>query len=659
MPATVQIKVLRAVVVGPMPTVSQQLAEALEARGHHASVCEVAAAGAILDAVPLPDVIIWHLNHRSASEAAQFLQQMQENKATESAVIALTDADEPLARVEAWLKRGILDFISLPPLHANMNSLVTRLAVLENTLLRRRERSYLDSTAVSAVQRYEDVFQNAPEAALIVGAKDGLILEANAAAGRILSIPREDLLQRYLSLVLPDLFDRDDYDPQVLTVNDTLRLTEVRHQRPDHVNRWLDVLVTRIPWTPGQALLIKFHDITLLKDREARRLHDARLEAGSRVMAGTARELSDSLTAIRGNLELLGRQPVSQSELRDLSSGARTACDRAVDLSKRLATLARMPAGGELRKQSMDLRPFLEKVVPFALLTGKSRPVLQFSDDLWPVDADPAALTDLLRHLIENADEAMTEGGTLFIEACNVREGLHEDCQQNSVRLRLRDQGHGIDTAHLPRIFDPWFSTRPGRDGMGLAMAAALAKAHGGHLQVESTPGQGATFTLWFPVNSRRLLHPAAPSLTPGDGIGPAMLTPLSAKPAKSKARILFMDDDAGIRAVVERILVASGYDIYCTRDGREAIEAYRKARQFGAAFDLVLVDLDVRGGMGGKECIARLKAEFPSLKALLTTGYIDDELMETYRDHGFLGVIPKPFQLDRLIQSLGRLLGA
>ena len=190
-------------------------------------------------------------------------------------------------------------------------------------------------------------------------------------------------------------------------------------------------------------------------------------------------------------------------------------------------------------------------------------------------------------------------------------------------------------------------------------MAAALTKAHGGHLQVESPSGQGTTFTLWLPVNIRLLLHSPNPAAAPADGIGPGMLTPLATKPAEVKGRVLFMDDDGGIRAVVQRILTTSGYDVYCTRDGREAIEAYRKAREFGAPFDLVLVDLDVRGGMGGKECVARLKAEFPSLKALLTTGYIDDELMESYRDHGFLGVIPKPFQLDRLVQSLSRLLGA
>src|SRR4029079_480118 len=85
---------------------------------------------------------------------------------------------------------------------------------------------------------------------------------------------------------------------------------------------------------------------------------------------------------------------------------------------------------------------------------------------------------------------------------------------------------------------------------------------------------------------------------------------------------------------------------------------AWRRANDFGSAFDLILVDLDVRGGMGGQECVARLKGEFPGLKALLTPGYIDDVLMDTYRDHGFLGVIPKPFHFDRLVEALGRIVG-
>jgi CheY-like chemotaxis protein len=118
------------------------------------------------------------------------------------------------------------------------------------------------------------------------------------------------------------------------------------------------------------------------------------------------------------------------------------------------------------------------------------------------------------------------------------------------------------------------------------------------------------------------------------------------------------MDDDEPIREVLQKVLTAHGYDVHCAANGQDAIDAWRRASDFGSAFDLILVDLDVRGGMGGQEAVARLKGEFPSIKALLTTGYIDDVLMDTYRDHGFLGVIPKPFHFDRLVEAIGRILG-
>ena len=233
MPAAVQINVLHAVVISSDPLIASALTAGLEARGHLASAATPNESTGLLDRIPLPDVALWHLNHRTATEAAEFLRLLHQKPGTDCAVIALTDTDEPLPRVEAWLRRGIDDFHTLPSLSASHDALATKLAVLEQTLLRRRQRAHLDTNAVTAIQRYEDIFQKSPEAALIVGSKDGLILEGNAAAALILGIPRPELLNRYLSLVLPDLFDREDYDPKTLAISDTLRLTEIRHQRAD------------------------------------------------------------------------------------------------------------------------------------------------------------------------------------------------------------------------------------------------------------------------------------------------------------------------------------------------------------------------------------------------------------------------------------------
>ena len=174
--------------------------------------------------------------------------------------------------------------------------------------------------------------------------------------------------------------------------------------------------------------------------------------------------------------------------------------------------------------------------------------------------------------------------------------------------------------------------------------ALAIITAHEGRLEVDSTPGTGTTF---------RALLPAAESrATP---TSPASVAPATPSP-RSRGRILVMDDDAGIRVIVEKILSLQGFEVYTVRDGTETIAAFRRARDLGSPFDVVLLDLEVRGGMGGRECIARLRGEFPDVKALLSTGFSDDLILENHREHGFSGVLTKPFNMERLVSTVSRL---
>ncbi len=646
------IQLLRTLVVDPNPVSVSAILSLLAGRGHDFAHCSSFAAAAEVINTAMPDCVMVRLNHQTAPDAAELVRFVR-SRSLPCLITAVTDGDENPARVEAWVKRGFDEFM-IDPSRSGEDAAMARLAIAEHSILRRRDREHVDMEAVRHSRRYEEIFHRSPEGNLVISARDGLILEANVAAETTLGFTRGEMLQRYLSLVLPDLFDRDDYDPRVLSVSDTMHIAEVRHRRPDSTCVWMDVLVTRIPWTPGQALLLKFHDVSAIKGRETRRLHEARMDTASRVMAGAARELGDSLTALRGHLELLTRQPAPRQETRDLLLSAQQSCDAAEGLARKLSRLARAPHGSDLRKRPMHLKQSLEKAVPFALLQTQSRPVIHLPEDLWVVEADEAAIEDLATRIAQNAADAMAANGTLFVDAQNVYEPTAVVGVASSVLLRFRDQGHGIPAEHLGRVFDPWFSTRQGREGMGLTLAAAIVRAHGGHIEIDSN-GQGTTVSIWLPVN------PALVSGAPGRIAAlpdTAALPKMPSRQKQRRPRVLFMDDEAPIRNVLKKILTAHGYDVHCTADGLEAIDAWRRARDFGSPFDLILVDLDVRGGMGGQETVARLRGEFPGLRALLTTGYIDDQLMETYRDHGFLGVIPKPFHLDKLVQAIGRIVG-
>lgn len=650
-----EIQLLKTIIIEPDLGMGSAIASVCGGRGHEVAFFQQGTAALSMLRQGAADILLLRLNHDTANEVTAFLNELQIHPelASGTYLIALTDEDEPSSRIEAWLKRGFHDLVTCnqqitPALLRN------RLAVAEQMLLRKRAEVRAAVGENSHAKRYEELFLKSPEATLIVTARDGYILELNPAAENILGLQRQDLLQRYLSLVLPTLFDHEDYDPQILNANECLRLSEVNYQRPDGSHRWLDVYLAQISWPSSQALLLRFHDISYLKDREARRLFEARQDVAGRVMLGIARELSDALTTVRGNLELLSRIPSVRSESRELLAGATLGCDGASGLSKRITQLGRRQQGLDLKKAPLHLKPLLEKVVSFSLLAGHSRPVLTATDDLWPIDGDERALSEAITAIVENADQSMPEGGTIFVDARNLRERRSQFPDQAGVCIRLRDQGCGIAPEHLTHVFDPFFSSS-GREGMGLAFAAAAIRAHGGRISIDSKVGDGTTVEIWLPVNIKILLGPPPSSGEALPEMPPVKRSP-SGLPQESRARVLFMDDEAQIRILVQKILNAHGFDVYCTNDGQEAIDAYRKASEFGAPFDVILMDLDVRGGMGGLEAVARLRGEFPNLKALLTTGYVDDALLETHREHGFLGLIPKPFEVERLVGVVSRL---
>jgi PAS domain S-box-containing protein len=638
------LRLVRTIVIDPDPPAADPLLAILRGRGHECSHCHSfsAALGAPAE-LDAPDCLILRLNHATAPEAAEFIRAIRD-RGDQSHLIALTTTEESPSRVEAWLKRGFDEFLPDPGT-AGESVVGSRLAVIERAVMRRRERARLAMESLRFTRRFEDIFQRSPDAALVVTAREGLIVEANAAAEDVLGVRRRDLVQRFLSLVLPDLFEREDFDARILTVPHTMRLSGLPHRKPDGSLRSLDVFITRIPWAPGQALLLNFIDRTDALGREACLLHEARMDAAARSMGGAARELTDALTSLRGHLDLLQRQPFARQEIRDLITAIATSCDRTEGVAHQLTGLARAPRGNDLRKRPVSLRPLAEKAVAFALLGGKARMTCQLPSDLWPIEADETRLAEAFACLARNADDAMPGGGTLHLSAHNASPDSSSDSRQSAgVIITFRDEGHGVPSDHLSRLFDPWFTTRAGRTGMGLTTAGAAIRAHGGHLSIASSSGEGTTVTVWLPALPTESASPAIPEPPTGPG---------------RRRRILFMDDEAPIREVVAAMLSAHGFDVHCTANADDTVAAWSRAHEFGAPFDLLLADLDIRGGPGACEVMTRLRSGFPAIRAILTSGYADDEIVESFRSHGFLALLTKPFQMDRLVQSVRQLIGS
>jgi CheY-like chemotaxis protein len=212
------------------------------------------------------------------------------------------------------------------------------------------------------------------------------------------------------------------------------------------------------------------------------------------------------------------------------------------------------------------------------------------------------------------------------------------------VEISVKDSGIGIPQKYIPRLFDPYFTTKEKGSGLGLATSYSIVKNHGGLIDVKSQLGKGSTFFVYLPaVETSRERSKTVPA----------------AADACRKCRILVMDDEELIRNIVGIMLKALGHEAEFAENGEEAIAKYREALSPDSdrRFDIVILDLTVRGGMGGEEVIRELLLLDPEVKAVVSSGYSDSATIAEYKSLGFSACLAKPYEVDALGDILNVLL--
>jgi PAS domain S-box-containing protein len=240
----------------------------------------------------------------------------------------------------------------------------------------------------------------------------------------------------------------------------------------------------------------------------------------------------------------------------------------------------------------------------------------------------------------EGSGAADERGGASHLVS-RARAGLPME-EGRYVKVSIQDQGIGIPRENLQRVFDPYFTTKQTGTGLGLANSYSIIKKHGGYITAESEVGVGTTFHIYLPASEQELFavkEIVEEGFLPGQG------------------KILFMDDQQTIRDMVGEMLMDLGYEVEFAREGSEAIEFYEQAQKSGQAFDAVILDLTVPGGMGGQEAIQRLREIDPAIKAIVSSGYSNDQIMTEYQEHGFCGAIAKPYEIKELARVLSKTL--
>jgi two-component system, cell cycle sensor histidine kinase and response regulator CckA len=389
------------------------------------------------------------------------------------------------------------------------------------------------------------------------------------------------------------------------------------------------------------GVVLVFRDVTEKKKMEEEILKSGKLESIGILAGGIAHDFNNILTAITGNISLAMRDIKPADAIFRRLSDAESACMRAKDLTYQLLTFSK---GGAPIKKVVSLSEMIEVSSRLALAGSNVRCTLSMPDDLLPADVDEGQISQVINNLLINAVEAMPEGGVITVRAENLtisNDNAIPLAAGKYIKISIQDHGTGIRPGHLQNIFDPYFTTKQKGSGLGLAVCYSIVKKHDGHISVESELGSGTTFAIYLPASSNKI----------------SGKKDSREEPIRGEGKILVMDDEAMVREVTGQILKHLGYDVEFTTDGTEAIDLYRKAKESGRPFDLVIMDLTVPGGMGGKEAIHRLIEIDPEVRALVSSGYSDDLVMSDFRQYGFKGVLTKPYQITQLALALHNVL--
>ena len=501
----------------------------------------------------------------------------------------------------------------------------------------------------AAERRRAALVKSSPDAILIVD-DVGTIVDANPAAIRLFVEQQIDVIEHAADALL----GRSLGALEPIGADDLKRITKaLSDSRNGRAPEFLPIVLQYDARRPAHVELrvvyavedgrgrfdVALRDVTarIEADRQRERLEGQlyaarRLEALGQLAGGVAHDFNNLLSVILTNARLLadkgGLDDVAREDLAEIVDCGR----RAADLTGQLLTFARQqrrePKVLQLNAAIRGVEKLLRRLMPTDITL-----TLTLADDPWPVVVDPAQLEQVLVNLVANARDAMEGGGRCLVTTRNIfviagGDGPPEPGRY--VELVVKDSGTGMDDETKAHVFEPFFTTKPlGRgSGLGLATVYGIVKQSGGHIVVDSAPGRGATFHVYFPYAM----------VADNDEHTPVSGDALSL----GNERILVVDDNDAVRRATARALVSRGFSVLVAHNADEALGFHDEA------YDAVIADL-VMPGLGGDALVQRLRLQRPALPALLLTGYgrRSVELTRPFR------LLRKPASPEELARSL------
>ena len=389
--------------------------------------------------------------------------------------------------------------------------------------------------------------------------------------------------------------------------------------------------------------VLVYRDVTEEKRTAEELVKIKKLESVAVLAGGIAHDFNNILAAILGNIELAAIYTDSTNKAYPLLETAMKASIRAKDLTRQLLTFAK---GGDPVKQTSAIDKIITDSADFVLHGSPVVCDYNIQDDLWQVDVDAGQISQVIQNIVINARHAMPDGGVIEVSCQNSADSTKESLPLPAgkyVKIIVTDSGSGIPEKHLDKIFDPYFSTKQDGSGLGLAICHSIIIKHNGGISVQSEVNKGTTFTIYLPASAEIFKGIASSS---AQGI----------IETANKTTIMVMDDDSMIRSIFKQMLERFGHEVLLVENGHEAIELYNEYYKSNRSIDIIIMDLTIPGGMGGKDAVQEILRINPEAKVVVSSGYSNDPVIAHYKEHGFKAFIVKPFQfaeLNKLINEI------
>lgn len=369
-------------------------------------------------------------------------------------------------------------------------------------------------------------------------------------------------------------------------------------------------------------------------------LRNQKLQSLEALAEGIAHDFNNMLSSVLGNISLARVSIKPTNKVYESLMLAEEAAFKAKDLTKQFLSITH---GGDPIKKATSINAVLKESARTAL--GDSNITLQFSipDDLWNVDVDQAQISQVITNLVIDAKESLPKGGLINITAQNLTSGSDDPITPNPgskyVKIDFVSKLLGIHKDKSPEVHDPYFSSsKQEGGGVRLATSQSIIERHGGYIDIKLEIGSGKTTTIYLPAIAKvsKDKKKKEENLVTGKG------------------KVLLLEDDVMVRNTVVAMLGRLGYEVEYSDSADEIVNIYLKSLNNGKPFDVVLIDLAIHGEMKGFDAIKNLKEVDEDVKGILTTGYLNNDVISNYKKHGFVEVLQKPYDLKELGKTIG-----